>query len=139
MSSPTTCPPVFARDGARLRRLLRWSPGVLEESEYATPFYVREVDLHFPLLPAGDDLGFQKLEGDYDRNRAVRLWVDEKHGGDMGAALRESPLLVSEGKVSSGLCPDGTHLMDGWHRLRLARKRGYNGLVTIIVLRCPWL
>lgn len=53
-----------------------------------------------------------------ERNGSIVEWVLGTHSGDWLSALRESPLLVLI------QVPKKIYLVDGWHRLKLARISG---------------
>ena len=47
----------------------------------------------------------------------IRKWVDTEYNGDWRKAIASSPLLVI-------IHVQGVELLDGWHRLKLAREAG---------------
>lgn len=65
-------------------------------------------------LPSTDS----PLVDEEKRNVLILGWVDKSHAGDWLAALRKSPLLVLLGDKKQ------VDLLDGWHRLKLARQVG---------------
>lgn len=95
------------------------------------PWCLVDLDVFDSLLPSIGHTGWASVEDDYERLEAIRIWIDGDHGGDAAKALRQSPILVSANWITSGL---GTsHLMDGWHRLLIARDRELSTIPAIVI------
>ena len=118
-------------DERRLRALLSHGGLYLDHEEWHLPWELSDLDIDDPLLPDGWHEGFIMAADDDERLDSITRWVDHDYGGDMLKALRAAPLVVSVNEVHTGM---GTsHLMDGWHRLLLARRAHLETIPAIVI------
>ena len=101
---------------------------IIDSSELGSPWEYLEVPPTDPRLP--QEIGPWTLNSDISSCHSIRDWIEFHHDGDMLAALRQSPLIVSTD-------PE-TGLMDGWHRLSIAHERGQK-VIPIILIEVRWM
>lgn len=77
------------------------------------------------------------LVDEWHRNTPIIEWVMKKHNDDWLAALRESPLIVllAIEEDDAGKLFQATYLLDGWHRLKLARRWSNITHIPVILAR----
>jgi hypothetical protein len=94
---------------------------------------IRPDDERLPPLDSRMLIALEINPDDRRRIRAIDHWIDTKHGGDVTAALQESPLLIQVFGDQPRFQDDTAKLIDGWHRLVVIRRRAPATVSAIIL------